>query len=74
MSPAANAPDSFELPVVVEYRGRDSHAGEEVHHTSSAFRLFVDRARNRFGVKSENGDVYYVPLSSVLEILRKGVL
>lgn len=66
-------PGILESDVLVEYRGSDGQ--REIHNTAGA-RLFVDPSRNRLGVRgpgSSDGE-YYVPLSEVLALLKKGVL
>lgn len=70
---APGEPGIPEEDVLVEYRGTQD--GREVHNTASA-KLFVDRARNRLGVRgaAPMDGICYVPLSQVLEFLKKGVL
>ena len=66
-------PDALEAETLLEFRGKDCDL--EVHNTSTV-KLFIDRDRNRIGVKDvkEGTEQYYVPLSDVLDLLKRGVL
>lgn len=65
------AETELETQVLVEYRGSEN--GRAVHNTSSQI-LFVDKTKNRIGIKDIYGGHVYVPLSDVLDLLKRGVL
>lgn len=64
--------ESVETDTLLEYRGKDGD--RDIHNTSQA-KLFVDRENNRLGIRDPNGDgLTYVPLSDVLELLKRTAL
>lgn len=63
---------AIEADTLVEYRGKDGN--KDVHNTTQA-KLFVDREKNRIGVRDPQGNgLTYVPLSDVLDLLKKTAL
>lgn len=67
------APGNGELvaPVLVEYKGIQD--GEDCHNTSTET-LYVDKTKNEIGVRDVFGGRIFVPLSDVLELLKRGVI
>lgn len=62
-------PDALETETLLEFRGQDGT------HNTSTVKLFIDRSHNRLGVTdAKGGEQYYVPLSDVLDLLKRGVL
>lgn len=63
--------DALEKPVLVEYKG--IYEDGEYHNTSTET-LYVDKENNQIGLKDVFGGRVYLPLSDVLELLKRGVI